>query len=129
MSGALDHMTKGHKNTYQRTNKERQQVKQIFTNMQILDHYPEQYTATQLYPPFSGLAVVETYGCSACFKNGTLATLARHFPKAHPTLPKPTSYPEVLGQYINRGATQTLLRIAGKPSPPGRLGIIKPNST
>lgn len=126
MSAALDHITKGHKNTYQRTNQERQQVKQIFTNMQILDSYSEQYTATQLYTPFSGLAVVEAYGCSACFRNGTLATLKKHFTKAHPTLPKPNSYPKVLGQYINKGATRTLLRVTSRPSATSRSTLIQP---
>lgn len=126
VSGAWEHMNKCQKNTYQRTHQEQQQVRQIFNTMQILDHYPEQYTATQLHPPFSGLAVVETYGCSACFKNGKLATIKQHFMKAHPTLPKPTSYPKALGQYINKGATRTLLRITNRPNVPGRPSIIQP---
>lgn len=112
IAGVLDHLNKSHKGSYQWAISERAQVKAVLAEMGVLDQYPVRYTATQVYSHFSGLTVVDGYGCTACFKNGsTQASLMKHFKIDHPTLPKPGAFPVSLGQYINRGATQILLRI------------------
>lgn len=118
ITGVLDHLYKAHKGSYHWSTSERTEVKELLTGMGVLDQYPV-YTASQVYSPFSGLSVVDGYGCTACFKNGsTQSSLMKHFKSEHPILPKPNAFPPSSGQYINRGATQILLRVDDTLFPP-----------
>ena len=74
------------------------------------DKYPD-YPANQLYTAFEGLALTESFACPVCYYTAGERWLKQHMAAEHSHIPLPAQFTSCLGQILNKGAANTILRV------------------